>query len=214
MLDVAPITVKRDWTHARAGSFASCAGRCHERTVVERVRALLHNALEQPEGSAATFLSKACHGDEAIRREVESLVEAHAAAGGFLETPAFRVATEVPAAPALQPGDRVGSFEVIGILGRGGMGEVYRARDAKLDRDVAIKVLPRALATDPQRLARFERESRILASFNHPDIAAIHSVEQIDGVPLPDPRTRRRPDAGRSSAGRAACRRKRRSSSR
>ena len=117
-----------------------------------------------------------------IRREVESLVEAHAAAGGFLETPAFRVAAEVPVAPALQPGDRVGSFEVIGILGRGGMGEVYRARDATLDRDVAIKVLPRALAADPQRLARFERESRILASFNHPDIAAIHSVEQIDGV--------------------------------
>ena len=148
----------------------------------ERVRALLHDALEQPEEDRATFLSKACQGDEAIRREVESLVEAHAAAGGFLETPAFRVAAEVPVAPALQPGDRVGSFEVIGILGRGGMGEVYRARDAKLDRDVAIKVLPRALATDPQRLARFERESRILASFNHPDIAAIHSVEQIDGV--------------------------------
>jgi eukaryotic-like serine/threonine-protein kinase len=148
----------------------------------ERVRALLQDALEQPEEDRAAFLSRACQGDEAIRREVESLVEAHAAAGGFLETPAFRVATEVPVAPALQPGDRVGSFEVVGILGRGGMGEVYRARDAKLDRDVAIKVLPRALATDPQRLARFERESRILASFNHRDIAAIHSVEQIDGV--------------------------------
>ena len=72
-------------------------------------------------------------------------------------------------------GDQIGSFEIVGVLGSGGMGEVYRARDATLQRDVAIKVLPRAVAADPHRVARFERESRILASLNHPNIAAIHS---------------------------------------
>jgi eukaryotic-like serine/threonine-protein kinase len=148
----------------------------------ERVRALFQSALEQPDEARATFLSNACRGDEGIQREVESLIAAHAASGGFLETPAFRVTTEVGVAPALQPGDRIGSFEVVGVLGSGGMGEVYRARDAKLGREVAIKVLPRAMAADPQRLARFERESRILASLNHPHIAAIHSVEQFEDL--------------------------------
>jgi eukaryotic-like serine/threonine-protein kinase len=149
----------------------------------ERVRALFQSALEQPDQDRATFLANACQGNETIQREVEALIAAHAAAGGFLETPAFRVASEA-VAPTLQPGDRLGSFEVLGVLGRGGMGEVYRARDAKLGRDVAIKVLPRALAVEPQRLARFERESRILASLNHPRIATIHSVEQFEGLRL------------------------------
>jgi serine/threonine protein kinase len=147
----------------------------------ERARALFQSALEQPEQDRTAFLANACQGDETIQREVEALIAAHAAAGGFLETPACRVVSDA-VAPALQPGDRLGSFEVLGVLGRGGMGEVYRARDAKLGRDVAIKVLPRALAADPQRLARFERESRILASINHSRIAAIHSVEQFEDV--------------------------------
>ena len=149
----------------------------------ERVRALFQSALEQPDQDRATFLANACQGNETIQREVEALIAAHAAASGFLETPAFRVASEA-VAPTLKLGDRLGSFEVLGVLGRGGMGEVYRARDAKLGRDVAIKVLPRALAADPQRLARFDRESRILASINHPHIAAIHSVEQFEDLRL------------------------------
>jgi serine/threonine protein kinase len=145
-----------------------------------RVREVFQRAIEEPDDGRAAFLSSACEGDETIRREVESLMAAHTAAGGFLETPAVRPAAA--ATPALQPGDRLGCFDVVGVLGRGGMGEVYRARDTKLGRPVAIKVLPRALAGDPQRLARFDRESRILASLNHPHIAAIHSVEQFDDV--------------------------------
>ncbi|HEX2341092.1 MAG TPA: protein kinase [Vicinamibacterales bacterium] len=148
----------------------------------ERIRALFHAALEQPAEARAAFLSSACQDDESLRREVESLLAAHGTADGFLESPAInldggRVAV---ASPELQPGDQVGNFEVIGSLGAGGMGEVYRARDAKLRREVAIKLLPRALADDPQRLARFERESRILAALNHPHIATIHSVEHAD----------------------------------
>src|SRR2546422_4933676 len=84
----------------------------------------------------------------------------------------------------LTPGARVGAFEVLSPLGAGGMGEVWRARDTRLGREVALKVLPNGLATDPDRLARLEREARLLAALNHPGIAAIHGIEQADGVPL------------------------------
>src|SRR5439155_4425998 len=84
----------------------------------------------------------------------------------------------------LTPGARVGALEVLGPLGAGGMGEVWRARDTRLGREVALKVLPDGLAGDPDRLARLEREARLLAALNHPGIAAIHGLEQADGVPL------------------------------
>ena len=78
----------------------------------------------------------------------------------------------------LAPGEQLGSYEIVSLIGKGGMGEVYRARDSKLEREVAIKVLPAALAQDPERLARFEREARVLAALNHPNIAQIYGVEQ------------------------------------
>ena len=74
----------------------------------------------------------------------------------------------------LQPGTRLGPYEVISPLGAGGMGEVYRARDTRLDRDVAIKVLPSHLASDPEALARFEREAKAVAALSHPNILSIH----------------------------------------
>ena len=83
---------------------------------------------------------------------------------------------------ALQPGTRLGSFEVLGPLGAGGMGEVYRARDTRLGRDVAIKVLPESFARDPDRIARFEREARLLAAVNHPAIGAIYGAEEFDSL--------------------------------
>jgi serine/threonine protein kinase len=79
---------------------------------------------------------------------------------------------------ALRAGTRLGAYEVISFLGMGGMGEVYRARDTKLGRDVALKILPESMAHDSQRMARFEREARTLASLNHPDIAAIYGLEE------------------------------------
>lgn len=82
----------------------------------------------------------------------------------------------------LTPGTRLGSYEVIGVLGTGGMGEVYRARDLRLNRDVAVKVLPDRVASDPAQLARFEREARLVASLNHPHIVTIHSIEQMDAL--------------------------------
>ena len=83
---------------------------------------------------------------------------------------------------ALTHGTRLGAYEVITAIGAGGMGEVYRARDARLNRDVALKVLPELFALDPDRLARFRREAQVLASLNHPNIAAIHGLEESNGV--------------------------------
>jgi serine/threonine-protein kinase len=84
---------------------------------------------------------------------------------------------------ALAPGTRLGAYEILTLIGVGGMGEVYRATDTKLHRDVAIKVLPSEVAADPDRLARFEREAQVLASLNHPNIAHIHGVDESAGVP-------------------------------
>src|SRR5260370_40517386 len=89
----------------------------------------------------------------------------------------------------LPPGSRLGPYEILSPLGAGGMGEVYRARDTKLNRDVAIKVLPQAMASDPERLRRFEREAQVLAALNHQNIASIYGLEAnalvmefVDGV--------------------------------
>jgi serine/threonine-protein kinase len=82
----------------------------------------------------------------------------------------------------LQPGTTLGPYQVTAKIGEGGMGEVYRARDTKLDRDVALKVLPEAFTQDPDRLARFQREAEVLASLNHPNIAAIHGLEDSEGT--------------------------------
>ncbi len=83
---------------------------------------------------------------------------------------------------SLTPGTRLGPYEVTAQLGRGGMGEVYRARDTRLGRDVALKILPNAFATDPDRLARFKREAQVLASLNHTNIGGIHGLEDADGL--------------------------------
>ncbi len=82
----------------------------------------------------------------------------------------------------LNPGTTLGPYEVTAKIGEGGMGEVYQARDTKLDRDVALKVLPEAFTTDPDRLARFEREAKVLASLNHPNIGSIYGLEEAEGV--------------------------------
>ena len=83
---------------------------------------------------------------------------------------------------ALSPGTRLGVYEVTAKIGEGGMGEVYQARDTTLDRDVALKVLPEAFTSDPDRLARFEREAKVLASLNHPNIGSIYGLEEAEGV--------------------------------
>ena len=84
----------------------------------------------------------------------------------------------------ISAGDRLGSFEILSAIGAGGMGEVYRARDLRLNRDVAIKVLPEAFAADSERVARFAREAQLLAALNHPHIATIYGLEEVNGSQL------------------------------
>ena len=144
---------------------------------VERV---CQAALDCASADRAAFLDRACGGDAALRREVEALLAHASAAERFIESPAVDVAAqEIAAAAAVRIGERLGPYEVTGTLGAGGMGEVYRARDSHLGRDVAIKILPTIFLADPGRLSRFEREARVLASLNHPNIAAIYAVEPI-----------------------------------
>ena len=83
---------------------------------------------------------------------------------------------------SLEPGARLGPYEIAALIGQGGMGQVYRARDTKLDRDVAIKIVPEAFAKDAERLARFQREAKTLASLDHPNIAQIHGLEERAGT--------------------------------
>src|SRR5712692_6974736 len=113
--------------------------------------------------------------DPELRREVESLL-AQEKGAGFLESPALEVAAQQLAGQDLI-GRRIGSYQILSLVGAGGMGEVYRAKDTKLKREVALKVLPEAFAGDPERMARFQREAEVLASLNHPNIAQIYGIE-------------------------------------
>ena len=142
----------------------------------ERVREILEAALEKPADERARFVEQACGSGTALREEIESLLAHQSDAKDYLE--------ESPAAPPLRldPGTRLGAYEIVGAVGKGGMGEVYRARDTKLDRDVAVKVLLEEFASDHERLARFEREAKLLASLDHPNIASIHGLEESAGT--------------------------------
>jgi serine/threonine-protein kinase len=151
----------------------------------QKIEQLCNAALEREASRRAAFLAQACQGDDELRLEVESLLEQEKPAERFLESPALEVAA---AALGKMPGGDgrqslvVGSYQILSLVGAGGMGEVYEAHDTKLGRNVAIKVLPSAFVHDSERLARFQREARMLASLNHPNIATIHGLEQSDGV--------------------------------
>jgi Tol biopolymer transport system component len=152
----------------------------------KRIEELYHAANTRPHAERAIFLSEACPEDAALQREVESLLSESVSDDEFLDGPAGVIATgsAMDAASPIMTGRSIGGYHFQILLGAGGMGEVYRARDSKLERDVAVKILPRAFTTDPDRLARFEREARMLAARNHPNICAIYGFEEADGVRL------------------------------
>src|SRR5215831_7762131 len=120
------------------------------------------------------FLGDACRDAPDVKRDVEALLAADSLT--FMNRPAWD-AVAAPVGSLLSKGEAVGIYRIETLLGRGGMGEVYRAHDAKLNRDVALKVLPAAFVNDRERLSRFQREARLLASLNHPNIAFIHGFE-------------------------------------
>jgi eukaryotic-like serine/threonine-protein kinase len=144
-----------------------------------QVGELYHAALAVAPEERTAFLEKVSGNDADLLSEVQSLLTAHGHAGSFIAAPALAQA----APSSLWVGHRFAHYEVLALLGVGGMGEVYRARDGKLGRDVAIKILTGLFTTDPERRARFDREARLLASLNHPHIGGIYGLEVIDGTP-------------------------------
>ncbi len=148
-----------------------------------RLKEVFAGARALPANQRATYLAEACGGNDALREEVESLLASDQRAKSFLEAPAVVLGDNARhQARAIMEGQRLGVYQVQALLGAGGMGEVYRARDTKLERDVAITVVGSAFTSDPDRLARFEREARMLAALNHPNIGAIYGFEEAEGI--------------------------------
>ena len=148
-----------------------------------RVEKLCSEALDRSGADRDAFLSAACGSDDGLRREVEGLLAHERSAECFLELPAPVAAAGAAHTASELIGRRLGPYEILEPVGAGGMGVVYRAHDANLRRDVAIKVLPASLRGNHQPLVRFEREARVLAALSHPSIGAIYGVEDLDGVP-------------------------------
>jgi serine/threonine protein kinase len=142
----------------------------------QQVKEVLNGALELAPEQRPAYLDQICSSDHSLRRDVESLLEsAEGSRSGFLPTSTLRV--------TIAKGTRLGEYEVQSLIGSGGMGEVYRARDLVLHREVAIKVLPRVVSSDPDRLRRFEQEARAAAALNHPNILAIFQMGTYEGAP-------------------------------
>jgi serine/threonine protein kinase len=154
----------------------------------EQIAEVHRAALEIEKGPArAAFVTKACAGDEVLRREVDSLLALEGSADQFMENSALeamaaQLAEEQSPIRVLNPGTKFGSFEILWPLGAGGMGEVYRARDSKLNRDVALKILPALFTEDAERMARFRREAQVMASMNHPNIGSIYGLEEPNNL--------------------------------
>jgi tetratricopeptide (TPR) repeat protein len=140
----------------------------------KEVKKVLAGALERTPAQRSAYLEQTCT-DPSVRREVESLLVAHE------ETDSGLIVSTAALSEALYNGMQFGSHTIVSQLGAGGMGEVYRAHDSKLGRDVAIKVLGASFRNDPARLSRFQREARLLASLNHPNICTIHEIGEQDG---------------------------------
>jgi eukaryotic-like serine/threonine-protein kinase len=142
-----------------------------------QVRKILDAALELSPEARAAYVARVCATDRDLQQEVESFLAAHDHAGSrFLEEPTLPPVT-------LDPGTKLGAYEIIEMVGAGGMGEVYRARDTALGREVAIKVLPSLFSRDADRLRRFEQEARAAAGLNHPNILSIYQFGTQDGAP-------------------------------
>jgi serine/threonine protein kinase len=150
----------------------------------QRVEEVLQRALDCPPQERASFLDEACAGDMHLRAEATSLVNAYDEAGDFLEQPALAQDARflVGDDGDLKIGCVIGPYKIIKRLGVGGMGEVYLAEDARLNRLVALKILPAYFASDDTRLHRFQREARAASALNHPNIITIHEVGESDGV--------------------------------
>src|SRR5580700_5800878 len=142
----------------------------------QQIRDVLEKALELAPGERSAFLNRECSSDQSLRQEVETLLaSSDGVRSSFLQSAPLRV--------PLTSGTKLGEYEVKSMLGSGGMGEVYRARDLRLGRDVAIKVLPPLFSADSERLRRFEQEARAAAALSHPNILAVFQMGTYEGAP-------------------------------
>ena len=150
-------------------------------TTIKRIH---QSALEKDPSERATFVDESCGGDATLLREVQSLLMYGTAAELFLERPAIDIAprpsSDRPGHPLV--GKTLSHYQILSLLGAGGMGEVYLAQDPRLDRTAALKILPSDLAADPDRMQRFEREARAASALNHPNVATIYDVGESDGI--------------------------------
>ena len=163
----------------------------------KQINDLFQSATECPPEKRAAFLDQACHGDEGLCREVESLLASYERAENFIESPAFEVAPELltdDKAGALV-GESIGHYRIESLIGVGGMGEVYLARDERLGRKVALKLLPEHMTANEAQLSRFKTEARAASALNHPNILTVYEIgteanrqfiatEFIEGVTL------------------------------
>ena len=150
----------------------------------QQVEKLCQSALELEERQRRAFLEEACAGDEELRREVESLLQFDRRGERFIEQPAVEVAAKMIAheKPESLIGQGIGSYQILALLGAGGMGVVYKARDTRLSRSVAIKVLPPDRMGDPERKRRFIQEARAASALNHPNIITIYDIGNESGI--------------------------------
>src|SRR5262245_54708792 len=148
------------------------------------VKRIHQAALERAASQRTAFLDAACGADETLRRDVESLLAYDTRAESFMESPALDVAASSLGrdASVRLVGRTLGHYRVESLLGAGGMGEVYLAHDPRLERAVALKILPADLIVDADRLQRFVREAKAASALNHPNVATIHDVGESDGV--------------------------------
>src|SRR5437870_9748795 len=161
-----------------------------------KIEPLLNEALDLPPHERNEFLTAACNGNPSLRLEIEALLAEEERIHSFIEEPILPIPDDIkqlgqqePPKPSLttEPltGKQLGKYKIRSLLGKGGMGEVYLAYDAGLDREVALKFLPPEVARDPEQTERFKREARTLAKLdNHPNIAVIHDLELSEPTPF------------------------------
>src|SRR5437773_10482518 len=144
----------------------------------KQVNDLFQSAVERAPGERAAFLHEACHGDEGLRREVDSLLSSYERAENFIELPAFEVAPDLVTddRASASVGELIGHYRIESLIGIGGMGEVYLARDERVGRKAALKLLPGNLTTDETQLSRFKNEARSASALNHPNILTVYEI--------------------------------------
>ena len=152
----------------------------------QRVKEIFDGALGLQRDERAAFLDRACDGDTDLREEVESLLRSYEVAGSFMEAPAVaQAADDLATGQKLTPGQRIKHYQIVNLIGEGGMGEVYLAADTILGRRIALKVLPAFVSKDPERLRRFTQEARAASRLSHPNVCVVHEIgETDDGRPF------------------------------